>query len=906
MNIFAYLRPRPIRSSIPQHESLWPHVRAHRRRLLGRAALFLSALSVLSVATPAFAIPADEGKQLYREDFEGEFTAASSPISFGPTTPEVDFFEEGGMVGQGFDGLGDPIYPELTGSAVRLLLDPANGDRFMNLFGFASRLGTATHSLRAAYNGLVINPAVAIESGVTLTSQYIEPATFDFYSVGAGVAWDPVTTQLRFFVRESSEVSFVLATNEVEAILGTTLTPLAGEIFTIDVQIDRDANLITGTLIVDGGATTTLSVPITLIGNRPFDLFRTTLVAPGAIGGVMSEVSVDEFEAYIPYTSDFTVTSRFDNVDATLGDGVCADASGGCTLRAAVQESNTIPGMSRIVFDPLPGPVVLSNTGAGEDAAATGDLDVLRAADFVGRGSDATRIEGNHTDRIFHVPASAEGTPVFLADMSLRNGWVPTGAGGAIDSWGLLVIDRSIVEDNEANIGGGLANRRQMSVRDSIIRENHAAEAGGISAPAAGAQGTNEFFELRRSAVVDNTALGTFGGGEVYDATEAIVWNSTFSGNSGTQFGTTDTEAEFQHATIVGGAGTGLEVVSTGSASAFYRVSMFNSAFSGTPACVLAPAGVGMLNYTKLGISASNDTSCDLAASGGLEGTPLDLGPLVSHRGTIGHVPTAGGNLIDATPDPLVATSYCRSPIDQSGTIKPQDGDGDGNRICDIGAIERPAPVGSLTSIIWIGPLELVPTNLGSGLFAAGTPGVSPFEGYFVLPEACAGDCIGVPFAPTGTAYDVIAPAGGIRAVGEYAAAIENRVEIANDFILDDGIVDIASQLGVFLQQGAPFDAWQLTSKSAPDGTPGQITWSLIHVYVSTDPFQSTEYTIDPPQGADLMAFIVTEEDGTTIYQGFGNVTSVPEPGMGLLLGVGVSGLTVLAGGHRRKRRLRS
>ena len=36
----------------------------------------------------------------------------------------------------------------------------------------------------------------------------------------------------------------------------------------------------------------------------------------------------------------FTVNSTGDTPDATVGDGVCADATGACTLRAAIQESN--------------------------------------------------------------------------------------------------------------------------------------------------------------------------------------------------------------------------------------------------------------------------------------------------------------------------------------------------------------------------------------------------------------------------------------------------------------------------------------------------------------------------------------------------------------------------------------
>ena len=49
----------------------------------------------------------------------------------------------------------------------------------------------------------------------------------------------------------------------------------------------------------------------------------------------------------------FTVDSTGDQADATPGDGVCA-GSGGCTLRAAIEEANAFAGADVIAFD-IPG-----------------------------------------------------------------------------------------------------------------------------------------------------------------------------------------------------------------------------------------------------------------------------------------------------------------------------------------------------------------------------------------------------------------------------------------------------------------------------------------------------------------------------------------------------------------------
>lgn len=50
----------------------------------------------------------------------------------------------------------------------------------------------------------------------------------------------------------------------------------------------------------------------------------------------------------------FTVTSTADTADALRGDGICADASSQCTLRAAIGEADYLQGDDRIVFS-LPG-----------------------------------------------------------------------------------------------------------------------------------------------------------------------------------------------------------------------------------------------------------------------------------------------------------------------------------------------------------------------------------------------------------------------------------------------------------------------------------------------------------------------------------------------------------------------
>ncbi len=63
-----------------------------------------------------------------------------------------------------------------------------------------------------------------------------------------------------------------------------------------------------------------------------------------------------------PPTATFVVTSPLDTNDAVQGDGLCMDASGNCTLRAAVQESNAMPGTVATISFNIPAPGVQTIT----------------------------------------------------------------------------------------------------------------------------------------------------------------------------------------------------------------------------------------------------------------------------------------------------------------------------------------------------------------------------------------------------------------------------------------------------------------------------------------------------------------------------------------------------------------
>src|SRR5690349_6796300 len=90
--------------------------------------------------------------------------------------------------------------------------------------------------------------------------------------------------------------------------------------------------------------------------------------------------------------ASFSVDSTNDAPDARPGDGVCASAAGECTLRAAVMEANALGGPHTVSVPP--GLYRLTRAGAGEDASATGDLDLLTALAIEGAGAAETIVDG--------------------------------------------------------------------------------------------------------------------------------------------------------------------------------------------------------------------------------------------------------------------------------------------------------------------------------------------------------------------------------------------------------------------------------------------------------------------------------------------------------------------------------
>ncbi|MGA7965721.1 MAG: Ig-like domain-containing protein [Gammaproteobacteria bacterium] len=238
----------------------------------------------------------------------------------------------------------------------------------------------------------------------------------------------------------------------------------------------------------------------------------------------------------------FTVNSVADSVDANPGDGICMDASGQCSLRAAVMEANALAGPDMIKFDSSTDgqPILLQLHGAGEDGALTGDLDITDDVTIDGSGYASTIIDGDAADRVFdvisgtlnlqHVTVQNGGAVAMGGGIRIRNGatlnlfnahvtgnhatgsGVAYGGGIEADSGAFLGIDTSEISGNSAESSGSLAEGGGLDLEANntvgiVFTDisNNTATSTGTSRANGGGIHSISLLTLQDSSVRDNT-----------------------------------------------------------------------------------------------------------------------------------------------------------------------------------------------------------------------------------------------------------------------------------------------------------------------------------------------------------------------------------------------------------------
>ena len=263
---------------------------------------------------------------------------------------------------------------------------------------------------------------------------------------------------------------------------------------------------------------------------------RFVIDPPAHVGSLASAVRLgppDELLAGL----NFTVSTTADAVDAQPGDGICDDGAGNCTLRAAVMESDWLPG-TQVITVPE-GTYTLTIAGIGEDAAATGDLDILDDLIIRGAGRGSTIIDGGYLDRVLHV---AVGVTVIIAGVTIQHGAIEhTGSGsdgGGILNTGLLEVMDSTIRDSRANDGGGggIHSAGRLVLTSVIISGNTALQGGGIrflNDPDLYPVEGGGRFTMTDTVVSGNSATGLGGGINLTEGPAEIVDSRITRNHSG-------------------------------------------------------------------------------------------------------------------------------------------------------------------------------------------------------------------------------------------------------------------------------------------------------------------------------------------------------------------------------------
>lgn len=201
-----------------------------------------------------------------------------------------------------------------------------------------------------------------------------------------------------------------------------------------------------------------------------------------------------------------------------------------CSLREAVLKANETVGADVVVLPNRRRAYELTRAGAGEDAGATGDLDVnsdpLR---LTHPGKGRATIDGNALDRVLHIQA---GAPTALTRIGVTGGFTD-GDGGGILSNATLTLERSRVGGNVGDDGGGidLDSTAGLVLRRSAVAGNEAVDnldsnGGGLNA---GDPGT--LIRIVRSTVGGNHAIGNGGGIDGAGGATIRLLRSTLAGN---------------------------------------------------------------------------------------------------------------------------------------------------------------------------------------------------------------------------------------------------------------------------------------------------------------------------------------------------------------------------------------
>jgi CSLREA domain-containing protein len=184
----------------------------------------------------------------------------------------------------------------------------------------------------------------------------------------------------------------------------------------------------------------------------------------------------------------FTVNSLADTPDALPTDGLCADASGACTLRAAIQQANADASADSIGFA-VNGTINL--TGALPD--------LLTNMTISGPGAALLTVRRD-TGGDYRILSVGPAATVAVSGLTISNGKMPyspsfphsTRSGGGVYNGGNLTLTGCVVSGNSTSdspavsfmvpgAGGGVFNEGTLTMTGCTVSDNFTGKGGAVS-----------------------------------------------------------------------------------------------------------------------------------------------------------------------------------------------------------------------------------------------------------------------------------------------------------------------------------------------------------------------------------------------------------------------------------------
>ncbi|HEX5690889.1 MAG TPA: choice-of-anchor Q domain-containing protein, partial [Roseiflexaceae bacterium] len=422
-----------------------------------------------------------------------------------------------------------------------------------------------------------------------------------------------------------------------------------------------------------------------------------------------------------PCISSFTVNNLGDSADATPGNGICETATGNgvCTLRAAIQEANALPGC-------VPHTITISGSGTIDLATGLPDLNANMTINGPGAGSLTVRRSTAGGTPDFTVVTIASGRTVTLNGLTISNGKNTIGAG--VRNNGILTIESCAITGNTAynlatgfsalSRGGGIfqsGGGSSLTLLNSTVSGNQSiaetTDANAADAQGGGIQRSSGAITITNSTISGNTAqsitpngtTGTARGGGFYLSSSGTltVTNATISNNSAIGG---DTANE--------GGGVFRDAAATGAANFKNTIIAGNNAATGPDTYgTMVSQGFNLIGKADGGAGFTDGVYNDLVGSLASPRNAL-LAVLGNYGGT-----TLTHALLPGSPAINAGTATGAPATDQRGTARPQ------QSLVDIGAFESQGFTLAVTS--GSGQTATVNTSFTNPLIVTVTPVVA-------------------------------------------------------------------------------------------------------------------------------------------------------------------------------------